>query len=440
MRTLSRFTSIAIVACGLLLTCMTGASASVAAPRDVGFGEQPDTPMTIPLSLEEKATVTASHGWGKWFSAMSRIEGFQSGGLNSKRDRLEFYWHGSVPEEGLLVIAEARATSVPVDVFRLNRSFDEADVYSEKLGAAVRAAGVRLTSWGVTRDHSRVEMSGPEVSEDPVLQERVRGIAASVLPVDMGVVFEQYLGPGGDSDSRHDDTGNPTPGAEVERWSGTQWVGVCTAGLGLRKPGGGHYLLTALHCFNHQTGGYGKTAGNAHYGETTGRPTFYDNGMKLDAALISFGAGGNTTESQMFWGSNTTSAKTVVEGTELIPYNIPFCQSGAGTGLRCNLIRDGELSTQCVVSEGVEYCVRVVDVESANGALLWGGGDSGGPIYRSDEGVRKVVGIVKGYRSSFACGSSNWFPDTRWTTQGTMTPISKIMDKLEPLGFLVNSQ
>ncbi len=160
--------------------------------------------------------------------------------------------------------------------------------------------------------------------------------------------------------------------------------------------------------------------------------------MQLDAALISYGAGNGSAESQMFWGTNTTTQKVDIDDIALIPYDQDLCQSGSGTGLHCGFTREGNLKQSCNTSG---YCTMIVQVESTAGGLILGQGDSGGPVYYPhSSGNRYVVGIVKNLYNGWACGSANYFGSGLLctNTMAGITPISKIMDKLEPKGFVPN--
>lgn len=125
-----------------------------------------------------------------YFDEMSRLPGFQSGGLNDEHSGLEFYWHGELSDEALRIIADAEASGRTVNIIQVKYSEEQLWAYMREFTIALMQEGFNVWSYGPgTRDNFTVDYSGPELSVDPALQKRAREIAEDILPRDVTLRF-----------------------------------------------------------------------------------------------------------------------------------------------------------------------------------------------------------------------------------------------------------
>jgi len=345
------------------------------------------------------------------------MEGFDSGGLFPGTSDLSIYWHGPLSPEAEASIARANERGQQVHVVEVKYSSEEIWHFATSLAQALSTEGISLSGFATNRANDEIALSGPELSVDADLQGQVLAIASQIVPNDVAVTFVPAEIDGGTYDSRHADSGNPTPGGELDI-DGDK----CTQGLGTTRAGYGDYLLTAAHCVGFDNGVDVDIPSNTHSGYSTftstlfGAPNTVGNpSHQVDATLISYVYDGASIDAKMYYGSNTTSTKIDIDDTGNIPYDTPLCSSGSATGLNCGFMRTGGQSRQCASSSG-GTCVASVDivrVDSPDEILMFGAGDSGDPVYYLDGGQRIVVAFVQGYGGpAITCGSANIYDST----------------------------
>ncbi len=213
----------------------------------------------------------------------------------------------------------------------------------------------------------------------------------------------------------------------------------------------GLYLVTAGHCSDFQNSVTITTPGSAPSGYTTFVPTLagdYGNpsasGYLLDAALVSYVYAGTLVDNMMYYGTSTTSSKIAVDATGNMPWGVNLCSNSAATGLRCGFERDTYQTRVCIVAVS-GTCVRyadVIKVSSTFNSIMFGSGDSGGPIYWiNGSGEREIVAFVQGGEAPFVpCGSANYYdspssPTTCNKINGRVTALWTINQVLFGAGY-----
>lgn len=173
-------------------------------------------------------------------------------------------------------------------------------------------------------------------------------------------------------------------------WAGTALIGgvgggnsaICTAGFGVRDRTTGHvYMTTAAHCYPNLTHVYNRRT-DGSFGNWVGQVTRRQG--DIDTELMATDTS-NPYDSFMFTGDSLTSASSMfVHGVEWPSEGLQVCVSGSVSLNHC-----GHPITQ----EG--YSISYgggIGINNGKGFLydqgsgrLTQGGDSGGPIYTSDQ-------------------------------------------------------
>lgn len=390
-----------------------------------------------------------------YFDAMSRLPGFQSGGLTPDHKSLKFYWHGELSPDAQRIIFAAEESGRNVEIVFTKYSEQEVLMYCSKVFDALTDAGITVTGYGPSRDNSKIELRGPSLSPGNPEADLAEKIADQILPAGIKLSILEGSHTPITFESRHLDTGSPTPGGEINTNFGS-----CTGGLGVTRPGYGQYLLTAAHCFSYQNGQAAYISGNTNVGYSTfistlfGAPnTSSPAGYQLDAALISYVTSGSAVDSQFFMGPNDTSTKVNFDRTGNIPWDVNMCSSGAATGLRCNISRTSGQTLNCILFQpNSTVCAKwahVVGVSSAANQIMFGSGDSGGPIYyvSSLTAERVVVALVQGSSGgTVPCGSISYYYNPQnpsssqcSITNGQITALWTIWQQLSNNGYTVVS-
>jgi hypothetical protein len=447
------FFSGAVVVCvvGLVLAGCADPTATESSP-DRAVAELTTSP--DPAAAEAEANESGS-ALSPTFEELAAIPGFESGGLSEGTNDLEIYWHGPLPDAALASIARAEARGQQVTIVEVPYSYAEIWEISTRLVAALGDADIDVWAFGPNRRNDKIELSGPELSVEPGLQERALAIAAEIVPDDVKIVFTPNDSDFVTYDSRHFDSGAPTVGDQL---NGT---GKCTGGLGMTRPGVGEYFLTAAHCFGYANGVSSSIPGNSATGSSTFIPTLLgspntasSSQFQVDAGFVSYVPSGASVDAQMFYGANNASSKVDVDATGIIPWDTTLCSSGAATGLNCNFERTTNQTRECIrktTSGSCNLWADVVKVDSTNDAIMFGSGDSGGPIYYLTGGQRKVVAFVEGGdgAGTVPCGATNYYYDPSnpeysicSTFGGRITALWTIQQELTDAGytFTANTQ
>ena len=229
--------------------------------------------------------------------------------------------------------------------------------------------------------------------------------------------------------------------------------GWCTTGLSYTRPGYGDYQLMAAHCSGFDDDRIVKSpSGATQYGISRGLEIFWGSstgnsdpdGPRLDAALLDLTT--KTTSNKIWVGEWNTDLLGEVNGTSTIPYNTSMCSSGGATGLNCAIERVAPQILSCVYTTPSGNCgrsARTVEVDSMNGTIMFGAGDSGGPIYTYSNYDRHINSIVQGGSTSGAvyCGTANHYGSGFICSidDGKVTALSSITSALSGLGFTIRT-
>ncbi|PKQ25131.1 MAG: hypothetical protein CVT64_11420 [Actinobacteria bacterium HGW-Actinobacteria-4] len=391
---------------------------------------------------------------GNLIEMVSSSPSYVDGGYSEVgSDTVRVYWHGAARDPSLTsLVRKANGQGLDVEVFQIPFSTDDlARITDDVFNAAIKLE-IPIGAVNVD-DYERVEIVVTGEESDFAARQHeldaLKAIAAAGV-LDVVVTFE----PGFEHfafTSRRADTGNFDTAGAIER-TADGWVYGCTTGLAFSRSGYGHYLLTAAHCADHQDGvtfktPAGRTVGKSSWNTTlwgsTSRTNSSSGTPRLDAALISIGAGNGSTSTSMFQGTNTTTTKVSISGVAAVPSNTTMCTSGANTGYRCNFKFNYKLSSVCMYVNSSGTCVgyaSVVRVKSNDGKIMFGQGDSGGPIYYNTNGKRLVVGIVQGApsTSNVDCGSVAYNPGSKCSNNiAYITPVNSVISKLSGKNFVV---
>ncbi|WLW54401.1 hypothetical protein [Streptomyces sp. YU58] len=181
-------------------------------------------------------------------------------------------------------------------------------------------------------------------------------------------------------------------------WAGTALVGTdnggsykCTAGFAVKQRATGHlYMTTAGHCFSNLTHVYNRRY-DGSFGNWVGQVTRRD--QNIDTELMSTNTA-RPYDSYMFTGGTATSRSTMfVHGTEVPENGTRVCVSGSVSFNHCgHPISDSRYS---ICYSGGANCIRdgkgfLYDQGGTNyprydNGELTQGGDSGAPIYTTDD-------------------------------------------------------
>ncbi|MBO1751102.1 hypothetical protein J4G33_04720 [Actinotalea sp. BY-33] len=148
------------------------------------------TPGSAPSEAERAAQ---SEGLEPWFSLLSEQPGFEGGGFAEDGESLEFLWSEPLSSEAEEIAAEAERQGSVITHRQLDRSSAEMAEASERLRLALTEQGVIVTSLAPNREHDAISIQGPELSEDPALQELAARLAEDALPAGVALEVEPYV-------------------------------------------------------------------------------------------------------------------------------------------------------------------------------------------------------------------------------------------------------
>ncbi|MEY5017217.1 MAG: hypothetical protein RL431_266 [Actinomycetota bacterium] len=407
------------------------------------------------IADEEAASAADGALLSTYFDEMSKLPEFQNGGLTPDHKSLKFYLHGSLSPKGAEIIAAAERSGRNVELVFTRFTESEAWLAGNKLFGSLQAAGIAITGYGPSRDNATIEVLGPDLSPGNPALDIAEEISAKTLPYGMNMKASPSAEDPVTFESRHYDTGSPTPGGAI--LSGNR---ACTGGIGVRRPGIGDYILTAAHCFNYQNSQQAQIPGNPSIGISTFIPTLLGSpntgspaDFQLDVSMVSYVSAGTYVDSSFFWGFNDTENKVSFDRTGNIPWDVNMCSSGAATGLRCNITRTSSQVLRCIdFPINSTQCLKwahIVGVSSSANQIMFGSGDSGGPIYYVSPSTaeRVAVGLVEGASGgTVSCGTANYYfnpvnPDAAQCsiTNGRITALWSVWQQLSENGYEVIS-
>jgi hypothetical protein len=172
-----------------------GAAALVASGIILGAGGT--AAIAVGIASDEAEVASSARTMGV-FRELSELSGFVSGGpAVTGSDDLVVYWSG--PLGAASDIADSAASEgISVRFEEVLRSPDDLWSDATALAGALGARGIEVTGFGPNRAYDTIELMGPELSVDPILQSVARDLAAELigtdlsigfLPNEMGVVF-----------------------------------------------------------------------------------------------------------------------------------------------------------------------------------------------------------------------------------------------------------
>lgn len=434
----------ASVAMSMLAVLAVGASSAAAAP-ELQILVDSSVSVIVPQNdhsfpeedLVDEESQAQSDLLEPLINEISALDGYQGAALGEEINEGTLYFSDYTTEAEEAIRKIEVSNDVSFDVIELPYSDDEIWDIAMEAVKALSNERIEVSSISTGSNNSSVELSSPDLSASSDLQDRARGIASRAVPEDVAIDFPEYE-EHFSMDSRHNDGGQPTVGAASRHGAGNY----CTNGLGWVNPGFRFYMLTAAHCVNFKNNQSVQYVGNPYnsgtYSGYIGTLVGNSNApgsaaLQLDATLVGVPATPSIA-GEMFAGTNTTDSKVDINyWSEMPPLNTKLCVSGAATGTRCDLFVQ-DRTRKRVVTCGADGTCRFIDVmhiDRPEGKLIWGRGDSGGPIFRFQGGKRTIVGIVSSGTSLASCGSANYYPNTQCVYGlGAVTPISWIRSEL----------
>ncbi|MGW0202879.1 hypothetical protein [Nonomuraea sp. NPDC003201] len=367
-------------------TAATGAQASAGdQPQDKPAVVQPVTIAAEPppgfsswdevLRVQGKLDATAE----RLKAAGGVLDGFGKITEAVEERRVRLYWKGDPPAEIRSIVSGSDST---VDVVPARYSARELDRESERLRRLSSGTeGFRIVQINQSpQDGLRIGVTG---STDAA--------AASSVVREAGVPVTVTEGRQAEPLSRIADT--------IPYWGGSAITigrpglpsvsGYCSTGFGIRDLNtGDRFLLTADHC---RQSGEIVLVGKLDAGATgTKMGTVSGGDPDNDSLKIR-----TSTDGVIYNNNATTEFSNPVIGSKY-PFEGQFlCTSGAFTGTRCNA-KVGEVDIEFGRPDG-GWRYPMAQLDSVNGTILAGQGDSGGPVFQvNPQNHRQVfaVGLI----------------------------------------------
>jgi hypothetical protein len=247
----------------------------------------------------------------------------------------------------------------------------------------------------LAKDGIKLEMWGPDIASG---LERV-----DVVSLDGSATRELGDRYGASNLSLHSVSPGSLPRAIANRqndtppWNGGDFItdittGDCSSAFGA----GGHYLITAAHCFpNGDSVFNGSITQDIGTFATMGTVTRQDTSSGgLDAELVDASVLG--TSHAVFTGSSSNPVESVVSGTTGSPLSAQVCMDGAFEGEICGLVI--ETGSMCINVQQDDGSIRTIcsifEADNTSGGIANGQGDSGGPVFRFSGALLEANGVV----------------------------------------------
>jgi hypothetical protein len=275
--------------------------------------------------------------------------------------------------------AAALTAGLPVTLKVVPHSFSELTARMDSVGPVIdqlTATGTRIRSYGIDMAEGKLDIELDDFS--PAAQQAVRAALGDVVLIDTSK------------------DGQPTAGDRandsIPWWAGdfiTDYSESCTSGFGTHNNSNGYdYIVAAGHCLfgghdiyngsNCYAGapcGSNKLMGHvytSYFGSST-------NGYR-DEAVIRVG---NTQTQGASW-RDTGTGYVFIKKSETAQPGQLLCISGAYSSQRCGYVSTANYLS-CESYDGQKSC-RLIEMNSYDGNVIAGNGDSGGPVYRSVSG------------------------------------------------------
>lgn len=159
------------------------------------------------------------------------------------------YWSGAFGPEAKMAVDEASHRGVAVNVVAVPYSYEGLRKIAGPLVEALAAKGIDLEGYRIGDPFDEIVVWGSSLENSSDAKQIARDLAADLLPSDLRLSIVSESGDIIGADSRHVDTGQPTPGDAFLATVGSN-SGHCSSGLGWENPGVRFYMESAGHCVN----------------------------------------------------------------------------------------------------------------------------------------------------------------------------------------------
>ncbi|MEV6110407.1 hypothetical protein AB0M28_37760 [Streptomyces sp. NPDC051940] len=326
-------------------------------------------------------------------SALGEGHGYAGQKVNPGTRSIDLYWKGAVPADVSAYLAD-NGRGVKVNVHRTAAfTREEGKAAASRVTRSDLAKSADISSASVNHDGTGITLQMAGKAPGAQLRKEI----AAVAGVDAGnVSYEENVGRIKNLATRANDSAPWYGGGRIVV-NGF----VCSTGFAALSSGSGR-LLTANHCDpeadNTVYDGGGTaiaTGANVYAYPSIDSQSIDPSASPATSARIYVGAWDSSSSASVkSWASNNTGDAV--------------CSGGASTGTHC-----GSITDDAVTLSGLNggWYVRA----RGSGAYMAGGGDSGGPIYRTVSGGVQARGtLIAGYTASAtSCGAHN--PDSNPT-------------------------
>lgn len=275
--------------------------------------------------------------------------------------------------------AAAATSSFPVTIKVVPNSFSDLLARVDGIGDSIdqlTASGVRVRSYGIDMAEGKLDIELDDFS--PQAQQAVQDALGDVVLIDTSQAGEPTAG----------DRANDS----IPWWAGdfiTDYTNSCTSSFGAHNNSNGYdYIITAGHClfgghdiYNSSDCYAGAPCGGgslmghvytSYFGSST-------NGYRDEAVARV----GNAQTQGASWRDTGTGYVFIKKSESAQPGQL-LCISGAYSSQRCGYVSTANYMS-CETYDGGKSC-RLIEMNSYDGNVIAGKGDSGAPVYRALSG------------------------------------------------------
>lgn len=337
-------------------------------------------------------------------------EGFAGQVVSPESRSVTVYWKGPLPAavEEFRATAEGLGVHVTLATTEARYTRLEEQAAAERLSSSDLAAQAGITSVSARPQGTGITVQMAESEPDLATKNLIAQVAG--IP-DRDIAYEANVGSLVPLASRNNDAAPWKGGARTIHGGSA-----CSSGFATLSGSSGR-LISAAHC---------DPSGNLTVMDGGGTTIATGSGISLlsgiDSMSIDPSASPATTPT-IYIGVWNSSATATVKNWATNWTGDYVCAGGATTGTHCGTITDDSVTYS---GHTGSWYVRA---RASSGAFI-GGGDSGGPVYRSVSGGVQARGIINaGYTATLTtCGAHNPDVDPPCYRDMLYTPISVVLN------------